>query len=467
MDQSEFIGNAVAQFMGGNTTYTSYNEHWQYLYESYIGGEEYRNAQHLTRYNLETPGEYGARLKNAVLTNHCSSIVSVYTSFLFKNPPDRFWGSFSDMPQLEQFLEDADKDGRNFNNFMKDCAAYASVFGMVWVVVSKPETGAITRADELAQGVRPYVSMLTPLVVLDWEYDRAEDGHYHLGYFKYLEDINGNESVVKEWYMDRIVTTIVDQENDVVKDRYEEPNELMHLPIVPVYNKRSLMRGVGISDISDIADAQRMIYNLINEIDQGVRLDGHPSIVTTENTRLGAGAGSVIQIGEDLDPGLKPYILQSSGANIKAVLDTIDTIVSSIDKQANTGAIRATESRTMSGVAMEVEFGLLSARLAEKGAQLALAEEQILEHFGHYYDINWDGRIKYPESFNIRNRQSDLDFLLKANTVSVSEEYKKEVARQITKLIVDEDDIEIFEKIINQINTTNTFSSNITDGNTG
>lgn len=469
MDQVEFIDNAVAKFLSGNTTYSSYDDQWQYLYESYLGGEEYRNAQHLVRYSLENSSEYGQRLRNAVLQNHCASVISVYTSFLFKNPPDRNWENFEGMPEIEAFIKDADKDGRSFNNFMKDCSTYASVFGHVWVVVSKPNVGAETRAQEIEMGVRPYVSMLTPLVVLDWNYARAEDGHYHLVYFKYIEDINGSETCVKEWYPEVIKTTVVNQESGVVVEAYEEENGLGHLPIVCVYNKRSLMRGVGISDIADIADSQKMIYNLVNEIDQSVRLDGHPSLVKTENTLAGAGAGSIIQMGDDLDPGLKPYMLETSGANVDSILKSIESLVESIDKQANIGAVRTTAARNMSGVAMETEFSLLNARLAEKGTQLELAEEQILKHFGHYYDIGWEGATRYPESFNIRNRQGDLDMLLKAGTAPItSPEYKREIARQIARLLVDEDDEDTFLKIVDEINsgTQDQFTANL-NGNAG
>lgn len=469
MDQAEYIDNAVAKFLSGNSTYSSYNDQWQYLYESYLGGEEYRNAQHLVRYSLENSSEYGQRLRNAVLQNHCASVISVYTSFLFKNPPDRKWENFDNMPEIEAFIKDADKDGRNFNNFMKDCSAYASVFGHVWCVVSKPNVGAETRAQEIEMGVRPYVSMLTPLVVLDWNYERAEDGHYHLNYFKYIEDINGSETCVKEWYPEVIKTTVVDQEQGVVVGTYDEVNEMGHLPIVCVYNKRSLMRGIGISDISDIADSQRMIYNLVNEIDQSIRLDGHPSLVKTENTIAGAGAGSIIQMGDDLDPGLKPYMLETSGANVDSIIKSMESLVESIDKQANIGAVRTTASRNMSGVAMETEFSLLNARLAEKGTQLELAEEQILKHFGHYYGIEWEGTTNYPESFNIRNRQGDLDLLLKAGTAPItSPEYKREVARQIARLLVDEEEEEIFLKIVEEINsgTQDQFTANL-NGNAG
>lgn len=468
MDQNQTIENAIGQFLSGNKIYTEYQDQWQYLYESYIGGEDYKNAKHLVKYQLETQAEYAARLRSAVLQNHCSSVIAIYSSFLFRNPPKRMWANFEGMPEIDAFLYDADKDGRSFDSFMKDCSSYSSVFGHVWVVVSKPNVGAVSRAEEIAIGVRPYVSMLTPLVVLDWNYERSADGHYHLDYFKYIEDVNGSVTTMKEWTPEVIKTTIVDTENLKVMETTVETNELGHLPIVCVYNKRSLVRGLGISDITDIADAQRFIYNMVNEIDQSVRLDSHPSLAKTESTLAGAGAGSIIQMPDDLDPGLKPFIIQASGANIDNILKTIEQTVESIDKQANIGAVRTTAARNMSGVAMETEFSLLNARLSEKGTQLALAEEEILKHFGHYYGMEWEGLTLYPNSYNIRNRHSDLDMLLKAATAPVnSAEYRKEIARQVAALIVDEENKEVLENIINEIETsTNTFTANL-NGNAG
>ena len=116
MDQVEFIDSLASQYLSGNQFYNKYEDHWQYLYESYLGSEEYRNAQHLVRYSLETPAEYGKRLENAVLTNHVASVVSVYNSFLFRNTPDRYLGNFENMPEVQDFLKDADKDGRSFNS---------------------------------------------------------------------------------------------------------------------------------------------------------------------------------------------------------------------------------------------------------------------------------------------------------------------------------------------------------------
>ena len=420
MNILETLSNDVAQLISGNDIYTSYQYRWKYLLESYVGGEEYRRAQHLTRYQLETVQEYEARLKATPLENHCASVISVYNSFLFREEPEREFGSIEYMPEKEDFCYDADLDGRSLNAFMKDVATWASVFGHAFIMVSKPDVGANTRADEVAQNVRPYVSLLTPMVVLDWKWQRSPSGRYELVYFRYVEDINGDVRVIKEWTPQEIITSTVNTERDIVEERIVEVNGLGKIPVVIAYNGRSPVRGIGVSDITDIADAQRFIYNATCECEQSIRLDSHPSLVKTPETQAGIGAGSLIHMPENLDPGLKPYLLEFSGASVESIYRAIEHTIASIDKMANTGAVRATESKTMSGVAMETEFQLLNARLSEKADNLELAEEQMWKLWCEFMGYEWDGKVEYPGSFNIRDTAQEITQLQQAKSAATN-----------------------------------------------
>lgn len=449
MDAIQTLQSDINGFLSGNTTHNSYKDYWQYLFESYIGGEEYRNAGHLVKYQNETAREYRARLESTPMQNHCQSVISVYNSFLFRSPPVRQFGSIEGTPALNSFLKDADMDGRNFNTFMKDVSTISSIFGAAWVIVSKPNVGATTLGAEIEQGVRPYVNVLSPMVVLDWSYQRLVNGKYVLDRIKYIEDANGEIVTVKEWDREKIVTTVVDKENDRMVDRMVEDNGLGMIPVVIVYNKRSIIRGIGVSDIGDIADAQKFIYNSMSEIDQSIRLDSHPSLVKTESTNAGVGAGAIIHMDESLDPGLKPYILDHSGASVDKILATIEQTIGSIDKMANTGAVRATSATAMSGVAMETEFQLLNARLSEKGDNLELAEEYIWELFALYQGQQWDGLVEYPNSFNLRDAANDLEMYLKASTASVGSSFRKQIHKQIARTVV-EDELAL-DEIIQEI----------------
>lgn len=395
----------------GNNHYTDFRERWEYLLQSYVGGEAYRDGGHLQKYQLETSGEYGARLKSAHLDNHCNSVVSVYNSFLFRKSPYRDLGTLEGAPGIEDFMRDVDVDGTNMDNFMKQVATWSSVFGNAWIVVSKPDVGALTLADEISANVRPYLSLLTPLNVIDWQYTRASNGAYQLSYFKYLEEFVHGVQVIKEWTKDTITTYTYNEENKETNIIEAVVNGLGKIPAVCAYNKKTSVRGVGMGDISDIADAQRFIYNMANELEQTIRLDSHPSLVCTPETITGNGAGSIIQIDAGMDPQLKPYLLQYGGASSASIMDAIAGTVSSIDKMANIGSIRSTEASRMSGVAQRQEFELLNARLSEKADNLELAEEQIFRLVAEYQGTVWTGSILYSDSFNIRDVESEINQL--------------------------------------------------------
>ena len=409
-------------------------ERWQFLLESYMGGEEYRRGAHLVRYALETEGEYAARLRNTPLDNQCRSVISVYISFLFREPPQRDLVSIQN-DLVDDFLRDADLDGRSFDSFMKETAVWASVFGHCWVIMTKPTIEAQTLSDQRAAGIRPYVNLLTPLVVTDWEWARLPNGRYELVYFKYIEDVNDTITTVREWTPDFIRTYVSDDRRRTAEMTEEVPNALGRVPCVLVYNQRSQVRGIGISDIADIADMQRAIYNEMSEVEQSVRLEGHPSLVVTPDTQLGNGAGALIQISESLDPGLRPYMLNVDATPIESLYLSIRNRTDAIDKMANTGGIRATETRDLSGVAMEVEFQLLNARLSEKGDNMELAEEQIWELWSVYENQQWMGSIEYPDSFNIRDTGREFDQLKTARDTATDPVVFEVIDWQILELL--------------------------------
>ena len=428
---TETIQTEISHLVSGNELYDTYQPRWRYLLESYLGGETYRDAKHLTRYQLETDGEYTARLKNTPLRNDCYSVVSIYKSFLFRTPPYREFGTIEGLPELEDFLRDADMDGRSLDAFMKDTMCWASVFGHSWVVVTQPNVGANTREEQRLQGVRPYLNLLTPLTVLDWQYTRSPNGRYELAYFKYLEDVNQSIRVVKEWRRDSIKTSIVDVDNNEIQDQYEEANELGLIPAVCIYNIRSTVRGIGVSDLADIADLQRFIYNATSNIEESIRMNTHPSLVATPETNVGTGAGALIHMPENLDPGLRPYMLEYTGASVESIHHSIQQTVDAIDKIANTGSIRSTESRRMSGVAQEQEFQLLNARLSEKADAIELAEENIWKLWCAYQGYEWTGTIDYPGSFNIRDTQSEIAQLKIAKDTASDPRVFKQIDKQI------------------------------------
>lgn len=425
-----------------NQLYTRNRDRWQFLLDSYSGGDDFRNGSYLYRYQLESDSDYAKRIKSTPLDNQCKSLISLYISFLFRDKPTRDWEQFEYNPVIRDILEDADRDGRSMDAFMKDVAIWSSVFGHSWVCVAKPDVAAVTLADELAQGVRPYFSVYTPLAVTDWTWSRQANGGYALDMIKVLEEVNDTFSIVKEWTPVEIITTTINTKDGKATALETEPNGLGYVPFVPVYAERSPVRGLGTSLITDIADQQLMIANELSEIYDSIRLDTHPSLVATGETNVsGAAAGQVITLPENIDPQLKPYVLQFQGGQISSIYASIEARRKMIDSMGNVGSVRATETREMSGIAIETEFQLLNARLSSIADNLELAEEQMWQIVCDYMGLAWTGTIDYPSNFALHNTDNELDQLAKMKGLSARPEIQQEIDSRIAEIL----DIEILE----------------------
>ena len=437
-------------------THKDYNENvnrWEYFIRSYNGGFDYMVGQYLNRYNLELDNEFNQRLANTPVDNHCKNIVQIYSSFLFRVKPSRVFGSIENDPSLESFLKDADLEGNSFDTVMKQAQNYSSIYGHVFLILDKPKVVTNTRAEELEQDIRPYISILTPENVLDWNFKRELNGKYSLDFLKIREEVDKDGgSYYRLWYPDRVDTVYMEDRGTEPQTIDTATNQIGRIPAVILYNSKSHKRGVGQSDLTDIADLQKSIYNEYSEIEQLIRLTNHPSLVKTPGVNASAGAGAVIEMPEEMDSNLKPYLLQPSGQNLNSIMESITNKVNAIHRIAHTDAVRGTKQQVSSGIALQTEFELLNARLSEKADNLQITEENIFRCFAMFQNSQFDGEIDYPDSFNIRDYATDLNFYQMAKAINVSSPtFQKEVDKEIVRTVVDDD--ETLNTIFDEIDT--------------
>ena len=435
-------------------THKDYKEnvnHWEYFIRSYNGGFDYQVGQYLNRYNLELDNEFNQRLLNTPCDNHCKNIIQIYSSFLFRVKPTREFGDMDNEASLENFLQDTDLEGNDFDSVIKQAQNYSAIYGHCFLILDKPKVTTNTKADELAQDIRPYLSIVTPENVLDWNYTREVNGKYSLDYLKVREEVDKDGgSYIRLWFPDRIDTIYLASQGTEPKLIDTADNQIGKIPAVVLYNSKSHKRGIGQSDLTDIADLQKSIYNEFSEIEQLIRLTNHPSLVKTPSVNASAGAGAIIEMPEEIEPNLKPYLLQPSGSNLQSIMDSISKKVESINRIAHTGAVRTTKTAVSSGIALQTEFELLNARLSEKADNLQLAEEQLFKLYALFQNTEFNGEINYPDSFNIRDYASDLVYYQQAKSMNIgSPTFSKEVDKEIARAVIDDDEKlnEIFEEI--------------------
>ena len=439
-----------------------------YHYRSFVGGDEYRSGGYLRKYLGEDEGpgnQYYNRLLSTALDNHCKTVIDVYRSFLFRNGPTRDLGLAGYMPEVEEFKDDVDLEGRDMDDFMKMVNDWTSVYGTTWILIDKPAFQAQTAAEEQALGLRPYAAMYSPSAVLDWKYSTDITGRRVLTMVKIVEERCTDYDVIKIWTPMEVHKVWVqkDIKNAVTSNlivygqgmsqgqtyeytdiiNYEiTPNPLGIIPIINVVATPSLIDGVGVSDINDVADIQRSIYNKLSEMEQAIRISNHPALVKTADTKAQAGAGAVITMDSNLDAGLKPYLIQPTGATVDSIAKAIELEVDSIKRMTHLAAVQATKGSPMSGVALQTEFQLLNASLSERADLLEQIEYKIWALFFSWMgmDTPEEFEIDYPDSFDLRDQHSDLELYKKALEIVPVDAFKKEVYKRIAELVLGDEE---------------------------
>lgn len=430
---------------------------WNYFRASYLGGFDYRNASlsMLRPYLFEddAPGnQYHNRLEYTALDNMTKLTVDTYRSFLFRSTPLRTFGNLADDITVNRFLEDVDFSGKDLDDFMKEANDMATVYGNVWILCTKGNSeGIITREQEIQANVRPYLKLFTPENVTDWAYETQPNGSEKLVYVKTKEWMGPDQYKIIEWESDIITCYYVYEEEITKVDEYV--NAIGEVPFVVHYANPTATKGVGHSDIADVAKAQQAVFNLLSEAEQSIRISGHPTLVKTQDVSAMAGAGSVMNMDNTMDPSLRPYLLEPSGSNVDSIVSMINIHIENFLRSTHLGAIMAAKGLSVkSGVALATEFEMLNTRLADKSAKMEATEWNIWRLFFKWNDQqpDLDFNIEYTKSFDLRDDHADLRLLGESLTMGISSPtFIKEVQKQIAKIVVGNGDAldDIFTEI--------------------
>ncbi len=424
-------------------------DRWSYYRASYNGGFDYRVASlgMLRKYLFEedAPGnQYANRLEYTSLDNMTKLTVDTYRSFLFRTTPTRTFGYLQYDISINRFIEDVDFTGKDLNDFMKEANDLATVYGQVWILCTKGSIpGVITREQEIAANLRPYLKMFTPESVCDWRYDTAPNGAENLVYLKTVEVVGEEKYKYIVWTPDTVYVYYTDGEDIIGSEEYD--NAIGEVPFICHYGNTTHTPGIGLSDIADVAKLQQSIFNLLSEAEQSIRISGHPTLVKPGDVSAMAGAGSVINLDNSMDPNLRPYLLEPTGTNIESIVSMINIHVESFLRSTHLGAIMAARGLSVkSGVALATEFQQLNTRLGDKAAKMEQTEWAIWRLFFLWNDTTPDSdfNIEYEKSFDLRDQHADLKLYGEALQMGItSPSYIREVQKQIAKLVIKDGDI--------------------------
>jgi len=462
---------------------------------SYIGGEEYRGGNYLVKHEKELKVAYKRRMKEATYTNYCAPVIDIMNDFLYRERPARSLEKTANgNPALTEFINDADMMGRDFATLMAEISRWASVYGHMGVVIDKPISNeAVSRAQELDFGVRPYMTKYMPSDIINWEFENTYNGPPVLATLALREtSVVEGEEVFRIWT--RTTWQLfrrVAKKNGTGKaeisliDSGDHPLKL--IPFVLVRNKDNLESMEGISTLVDIAETNRYIYRLDSAAFEVIGKTAFPFLEMPVDTRQGAvvdDAGEDIVIGtsnvleRDIDDRVGHRWIEPSHGSLQRMLEWRTQAVADIREMAKMGGVSDSTRRqgagAYSGTGMEVKFQQMNAVLSSKATLMERAETNILK-----FVLMWENKptdnvsVRYPRKFGIRDAITDLDSALRAKELVISPVYDKLIqksiaARSLSDLGYSKDEIEETKQDIDKYEYVPTASQlSITGGMNG
>ena len=460
---------SAKELMTIHSGYAEYIYRWDYYMRSYMGAEEYRDGAYLRKYIGEDQGpgnQYQQRLLDTALHNHAKTVVDTYRSFIFRNPPTRTLGNLVDNDFAMRFMSDVDLDGMNVTQFMREVNDMVSIYGGCWIGTDRPTYQVDTAAQEAELDIRAYAMLYDPTVVLDWSYGKQPNGAQVLTMVKVIEGQFEDYDCIKVWTPEKIEYYEVSKEfnlhsgntnhlnvgnmnysrdanianygNIIAYEEYDNP--LGYVPFQHVADTKSFHRGIGTSDIGDVCDIQRTMYNKLSELYQNIRLSSHPSIVAEPSAEINGGAGAIIYVDEQTQ--VQPYLLQPTGASITGIIDAIQLDVEAIEATTHLKAVKAKTGSPMSGVALQVEKQMLNAKLSDRASMLERAEKRLWADWFRWQGIepNEEFEVYYEKSFDLRDKHSDLELYSKAIEAVPHDAFVHYMHDEIARMMIDDEE---------------------------
>lgn len=431
-----------------------------FFIRSYMGGRFYRAGDYLVKHPFESETNYKRRQDLAYFYNYCAPIIDILTAYLYRKAPERSYGSLSSAPAppripvtlFDAFWWNCDYEGTTFDQFMRNAQRLASVYHRVSIIVDKPQGLPLTQAQALEQDIRPYLALVTPENLLDWRYARV-NGRLVLDQVKIKEA----ENLYRIWTRNDWELWRLSEDGKEVKLLDAGEHGLGEVPLVHLYNKKSGIRDLGISDLTDIADINRNIYSICSDANEIIESAAFPMLTMPYEKGTAAeqevGPKNVLQFDPE-NPNSRPAWLEAPHSSLAEIRNWLEKHCQEMARIAKMGGIRNTENSNQpwTGVAIEAQMDQLKAALVEKADNAEQAELDIFRLWAKWEGGKFEGDVKYPKEFAVRDLTITLQNAINAqNAKIISVTFEKERQKKIVSATLPELDEARREEIYTQI----------------
>lgn len=439
------------------------------LRDAYTGGGGFDNGDYLFQHSREDMEDFMVRKKMARYSNFVKVIIKALTNPIFKKTIVR---DFAENEMLKKFVEDVDGQQTTLNAFMKKATKWARLYGRVFIIVDNyaAEEQALNRADALNMRRFPYLYMVCPDQITDYETDRT--GRFvKLSYKLRVKRSKGDMTGIgdmEEWTWTQTGWECKNG-NKAGKVR-EGLHGLGEIPVVALSAvDEDTNAPLPVPDMLHIAKANRDIFNRDSEKREILRNQCFPVLVypatrqsanelkqtDEEGKPLGLTMGTGNMLVVDAAAGVLPNFIAPPLEPVQTLQQEIKDIVDDMYRQAGLTSVVGVETKA-SGVAKQWDFEETTNHLADMAENCELAEVQIFNLFAKWAGIEIkELKIKYPRTFNITDIEDELAKAQQMKDLAVGGEIvAREINRKAAEVYFADVDDKRYDEIIRDIEET-------------
>jgi hypothetical protein len=298
-------------------------------------------------------------------------------------------------------IHNIDGKGSSLQNFlMNDIAVSFFRDGKACVLVDAPENTARSRVEEALSGFRPYMEMIDPLELKDWEI--GEDRKYNGIRYEY-EVIAPRSSFTQEPEEIEYCKIIERKEGGVFVSIYKENEETEEWEVVsadiPLQGFSEIPVAITMNNVSwvkDVSELQLVLYNLMSAYYNQLNTQAFQRVFVSGDLQ----DKHLISISEYavsvLPQEAKPYVIEpaSTEALIAAINQTVDQLYRVAFNR--TRGVSSTSNEAPGAATLREMSTELIALLIHAVGELEGCVNQALQHYARFKGIqDFQGRVTF------------------------------------------------------------------------
>lgn len=434
---------------------------YELLDNAYRASGGFETGDYLIPHPSEKADKYVRRKNMSYFINYVKPVVDAHVNPIFKAEPIREGMSST----FSLFEKDVDGKKTTLTRFMKKAAIRAKLHGVEFIVVDMEqveEDRILTEKDVVDERLYPYLYLVSPAQVTDWYTDklgRLVSITYTID--NYVLDNDGNAVNRPEtWtWTNTICKKAVDGKTQTFQ------NSVGIIPIIPLYgainDSNSLIPQ---SDLYAIARTNHALYNACSELRERNRAQAF-SLLTypiaddddyengDEPLRYGT-ADMILYRG---GTGEKPQFITPPSDSSDIIMNEINFCIKEIYRMASLQMLTGVNQYNVSGEAKEQDNQQLYQNISELGQGLQEAEKIIATVFGRYMNEDMSNfAVVYNSQYGVVNTTATLANATTALTMNISEDYNREMRKQVVRATLKNMDQKIVDKLVESVDSSET-----------